>query len=423
LEQFVIKGGKPLYGTVRVQGAKNAALPILAATLLTEGIHEIRDIPRLSDIEVMERILRVLGVKVKWDGNHMKLETSGIRTSHIPESLMRLMRSSIFLMGPLLSRLKEVSVTRPGGCTIGARPIDLHLKGLRLLGAEIEEKEGTIHCRARKLTGTAIPLDLPSVGATENIMMAAVRAEGVTVIQNAAREPEIVDLQRFLNRMGADVSGAGTSTITIRGVQRLIPATHEVIPDRIVAGTLATAAIATGGEILLTHVVPDHLESTLTILRQTGARIKQEGDVLWIRSAPVLKGVEKVKTAPYPGFPTDMQPQLMTLLSISEGISSIEEKIFDGRFKHVNELVQMGADLTVQNEAVEIRGVPRLRGAVVKATDLRAGAALVIAGLTASGTTHVQGLSHIDRGYERLDRTLLKLGGQIQRYHGKIASL
>ncbi|MFC4076528.1 UDP-N-acetylglucosamine 1-carboxyvinyltransferase [Salinithrix halophila] len=422
MEQFVIKGGKPLYGTVRVQGAKNSALPILAATLLVEGIHEIRDVPHLSDTDVMSQILQALGVKMRWDGNNVKLETSSIKTARIPEFLMRQMRSSIFLMGPLLSRLQEVIISRPGGCAIGARPIDLHLKGLSLLGAEIEEGDGFIRCSASRLTGAEVRLDLPSVGATENIMMAAVRAEGETVIKNAAREPEISDLERFLNLMGADVHGAGTDTIVIRGVQRLTPVSYEVIPDRIVAGTLAAAAVMTGGEVLLTHVIREHMQSTLNLLERAGATLKHEGDVLWVKGTSRLRGVGEVVTEPYPGFPTDMQPQVMALLSVTDGQSVISERVFDGRFKHVHELARMGADLVPRAHSVEIRGVPRLTGATVQATDLRAGAALVIAGLAAHGTTRVLGLNHIDRGYERLDRTLLQLGGQIQRWTGKIAS-
>jgi UDP-N-acetylglucosamine 1-carboxyvinyltransferase len=421
LEQFVIKGGKPLYGTVRVQGAKNSALPILAATLLVEGIHEIRDVPHLSDITVMNEILKSLGVKMRWDGNTVKLETSTLKSSRIPEILMRQMRSSIFLMGPLLSRLGEVALTRPGGCAIGARPIDLHLQGLEALGARVEDDGESIRCTATRLTGAEIHLALPSVGATENIMMAAVRAEGDTIIRNAAREPEIMDLQRFLNRMGADIRGAGTKTITIRGVKRLHPVSYEVIPDRIVAGTLATAAAITGGEVLLTHVMPDHMTSTLALLQQAGVQLKSEGDVLWVKGGGRLSAVGEVVTQPYPGFPTDMQPQIMTLLSVTQGKSIIQEGIFDGRFKHVHELIRMGARLTIHDNRVEIEGVPALSGTVVEATDLRAGAALVIAGLAAQGTTHVRGLTHIDRGYERLEQILLQLGGQIQRHPGKRA--
>ncbi len=415
MEQFVIEGGKPLYGTVRIHGAKNAALPILAATLLTGGIHEIYDVPRLKDIEVMGRILGALGTRFSRTGARIQVDTSTLRTGHIPDVLMRQMRSSIFLMGPLLSRLGEVSVTRPGGCAIGKRPIDLHLYGLQSLGAHIEEKDGLIRCSARNLTGATIHFKTPSVGATENVMLAAVKAEGTTVIRNAAREPEIVDLQSFLNRMGADVQGAGPDTIIIRGVEELRPASHEIIPDRIVAGTLAVAAAAAGGDVTLTNTIPDHLRYTLDLLGKAGAQVSPEGDAIRIRSDRRLRAVGRIETQPYPGFPTDMQPQMMALLSLAEGTSVICENIFDARLKHVGELVRMGADLTVDGKAVWIRGVPSLTGAEVEATDLRAGAALVVAGLTARGVTRVGGVQHIDRGYDGLEDMLCALGGRIYR--------
>lgn len=415
MEQFVIEGGKPLYGTVRIHGAKNAALPILAATILTGGIHEIYDVPRLKDIEVMGCILGALGTRFSRTGTRIQVDTSTLRTGHIPDVLMRQMRSSIFLMGPLLSRLGEVSVTRPGGCAIGSRPIDLHLYGLRSLGAHIEEKDGLIRCTARKLTGATIRFKIPSVGATENVMLAAVKAEGTTVIRNAAREPEIVDLQSFLNRMGADVQGAGTDTIIIRGVRELHPATHEIIPDRIVAGTLAVAAAAAGGEVTLTNTIPDHLRCTLHLLEKAGVNVSPEGDAIRIKSDGRYRAVGRIETRPHPGFPTDMQPQMMAFLCRAEGSSVICERIFDARLKHVGELTRMGADLTVEGNTVLIRGVPYLTGADVEATDLRAGAALVIAGLTARGITRVGGVQHIDRGYEGLEEILRSLGGRIYR--------
>ena len=415
MEQFVIEGEKPLYGTVRIHGAKNAALPILAATLLSGGIHEIHDVPRLKDIEVMGRILGALGSRFSRTGTRIQVDASTLRTCHIPDVLMRRMRSSIFLMGPLLSRLGEVSVTRPGGCAIGSRPIDLHLYGLQSLGAHIEEKDGLIRCSARKLTGTTIHFKTPSVGATENVMLAAVRAEGTTVIRNAAREPEIVDLQAFLNRMGADVRGAGTDTIVIRGVRELRPASHEIIPDRIVAGTLAVAAAAAGGEVTLTNTIPDHLRCTLNLLKRAGVSVSSEGDAIRVRSEGRHRAVGRIETQPYPGFPTDMQPQMMAFLCLAEGTSVICERIFDARLKHVGELVRMGADLTVDGNTVWIRGVPHLTGADVEATDLRAGAALVVAGLAARGITRVGGVQHIDRGYEGLEEILRSLGGRIYR--------
>jgi len=343
------------------------------------------------------------------------VDTSSLQTGHIPDVLMRQMRSSIFLMGPLLSRLGEVSVTRPGGCAIGSRPIDLHLHGLRSLGAHIEERDGLIRCTARKLTGATIRFKIPSVGATENVMLAAVKAEGTTIIQNAAREPEIVDLQSFLNRMGADVQGAGTDTIIIRGVRELHPTTHEIIPDRIVAGTLAVAAAAAGGEVTLTNTIPDHLRCTLHLLEKAGVNVVSEGDAIRIKSDGRYRAVGRIETQPYPGFPTDMQPQMMAFLCRAEGISVICERIFDARLKHVSELTRMGADLTVEGNTVRIRGVPHLTGADVEATDLRAGAALVIAGLTARGITRVGGVQHIDRGYEGLEEILRSLGARICR--------
>lgn len=421
MAHFFIEGGRPLFGNVRIQGAKNAALPILAATVLTEGIHEIHNVPQLSDIEGMSRILGALGVKVTRDGNTVRLDTTMIHSSYIPEKLMQQMRSSIFLMGPLLARLKEVCVTHPGGCAIGKRPIDLHLEGLRLLGAEVVEKDGMIQCSAKRLTGRRICFDLPSVGATENVMMAAVRAEGVTVIKNAAREPEIVDLQAFLNQMGAKIDGAGTSEIVIHGVRHLTPASHHIIPDRIVTGTLAAAAVATGGEVTLTHTVPDHLTRVLDLLRQAGAIVEREKDVLKVSGTRLLQGVGRIVTAPYPGFPTDMQPQMMAVLASAEGTSTMEERIFDGRLNHVQELNRMGAALTVDRQEVHIHGVPGLEGADVQATDLRAGAALVIAGLSAAGTTRVSGVEHIERGYEQLDHILRQLGGNIVRIPSEVS--
>lgn len=415
MAHYFIEGGRPLYGKVRVQGAKNAALPILAATVLAEGIHEIHDVPQLSDIEAMGRILESLGVKVKRNGNTVYLDTRTIHSSYIPASLMKRMRSSIFLMGPLLARQREVCVTRPGGCAIGERPIDLHLKGLRLLGAEVIEKDGQIRCTAKKLTGRKVRFELPSVGATENIMMAAVRANGVTIIQNAAREPEIIDLQNFLNGMGAQIRGAGTSQIVIHGVEHLTPISYRIIPDRIVTGTLAAAVAATGGEVIMTHTVPEHSTTVLNLLRQAGATIAADKDTLKVSGKKRLQGVGRIVTEPYPGFPTDMQPQMMAVLATATGKSMMEERIFDARLKHVRELNRMGASITIEKQGVQICGVPTLKGADVQATDLRAGAALVIAGLCAEGTTRVSGIEHIERGYEQLDLVFQQLGGKVAR--------
>lgn len=416
MEKLVIEGGKPLSGTVRIHGAKNAALPVLAASLMADGVHRIGNVPDLLDIHVMLQILRDLGCKAELKDDVVTLETSSVHSSHIPEDLMGQMRSSIFLMGPLLSRFGHVQVYQPGGCAIGERKIDLHLKGLQALGATIEESGNTITCRAERLVGTDIVLDYPSVGATENIMMAAAMAEGVTTITNAAREPEIQDLQNFLNAMGAKMIGAGTDTITIEGVRRLEPRAYRVIPDRIVAGTLMVAAAATKGNITLENVCPSHLTSVSHALKRAGAQIAVDGDIMNVSCSTRPKAVERIVTSPYPSFPTDLQAQMMVLLSLADGISVIKETVFEGRFKHVDELSRMGADIRVDLNSAFIRGVPRLYGATVEATDLRAGAALVIAGLAANGTTVVEQIHHIDRGYSRIEYLFQRLGAKIKRY-------
>lgn len=415
LDKLVIEGGRPLSGTIHIHGAKNAALPILAASLLSEGAVQLRNVPRLLDIDVMLGILSRLGCKTVHKGDTVMIDASSADSSHVPEDLMKQMRSSIFLMGPLLARFKEVCIYQPGGCAIGERKIDLHLRGLQALGAEIEEQEQQIWCRASKLVGNDIHLDFPSVGATENIMMAAALAEGTTVITNAAREPEIQDLQNFLNSMGASIMGAGTDTITIQGVTRLYPCDYEIIPDRIVAGTALIAAAATRGTVTLTHCNPSHLVSLLHVLRRAGVQISTCNDIITVSSVGRLKAVERIVTSPYPSFPTDLQSQIMVLLSLADGVSLMKETVFEGRFKHVDELVRMGADISVDMNAAIIRGVPRLYGATVEATDLRAGAALVIAGLAAQGKTIVEQVYHIDRGYDRIEVMFQRLGGIVSR--------
>jgi UDP-N-acetylglucosamine 1-carboxyvinyltransferase len=417
VEKLVIEGGKPLSGTVRIHGAKNAALPILAACTMTSGIHRIGNVPDLLDIHVMLDILRALGCKAELRDDVVSLETSSANCTHVPEELMKLMRSSIFLMGPLLARFGEVRVHQPGGCAIGERKIDLHLKGLQALGAVIEESGNTITCRADRLIGADITLDYPSVGATENIMMAAALAEGVTTISNAAREPEIQDLQNFLNEMGAKMIGAGTDTITVEGVSSLTPRAYRIIPDRIVAGTLMVAAAATRGSVTLEHVCPAHLNSVIHVLKRSGVQIAVDDDIIVVNSCSRPKAVDRIVTSPFPSFPTDLQAQLMVLLSLAEGVSVIKETVFEGRFKHVDELSRMGADIRVDMSSAIIRGVPRLYGATVEATDLRAGAALVIAGLAANGTTVVEQIHHIDRGYDRIERIFGRLGAKIERYN------
>jgi len=415
LEKLVIEGGRPLIGTVRIHGAKNAALPILAAALMAEGVHRIENVPDLLDIHVMLDILRALGCQGGLVGDTIVLDTSTANSSHVPESLMGQMRSSIFLMGPLLSRFGHVKVYQPGGCAIGERKIDLHLRGLEALGATIEIKGNMIECRAKKLTGADIVLDYPSVGATENIMMAAAMADGITTITNAAREPEIQDLQAFLNAMGVNVIGAGTDTITIEGARRLTPCTHRIIPDRIVAGTVMVAAAATRGNVTLENVCPAHLTSVTYVLRRAGVQIRIGDDIMNVSCSSRPKPLDRIVTSPYPSFPTDLQAQMMVLLALSDGVSVIKETVFDSRFKHVDELSRMGADIRVDLNSAFIRGVPRLYGATVEATDLRAGAALVIAGLAAHGTTVVEQIHHIDRGYDRIETMFSRLGAKIER--------
>lgn len=416
LDKLVIEGGKALSGTVRIHGAKNAALPILAACLLAEGEVHLHNVPWLLDIEVMMSILNRLGCQTRHEQEMVIVDTSTANSFHVPEDLMKQMRSSIFLMGPLLARFGEVTFYQPGGCAIGERKIDLHLHGLRALGAEIEENDQQILCKARKLVGADIHLDFPSVGATENIMMAAVLAEGTTTITNAAREPEIQDLQNFLNQMGAGIIGAGTDTITIQGVKKLNPCTYEIIPDRIVAGTVMIAAVATRGTVTLTHCNPTHLTSLIHVLKRAGVQIGVCNDIISVSCMGRPKAVERIITSPYPSFPTDLQSQVMVLLTLSDGFSVMKETVFEGRFKHVDELTVMGADISIDRNYAFIRGVQRLYGATVEATDLRAGAALVIAGLAAQGKTIVEQVHHIDRGYDHIERLFQKLGADIQRH-------
>jgi UDP-N-acetylglucosamine 1-carboxyvinyltransferase len=415
VERLAIVGGRPLTGSVRVHGAKNAALPILAASVLAAGKSTITDVPDLKDIRVMSQILESLGAKVSIEGRTAQVDSSTIHTFEVPEEMMRQMRSSIFLMGPILARFGTVRVSKPGGCTIGSRPIDLHLKGLKALGANIEEKGGYIQCTTERLRGDHIYLDIPSVGTTENLMMAATLAEGTTTIGNAAREPEIVDLARFLNKMGAKISGAGEDTITIQGVEELRPTRHTIIPDRIVAGTFLLAGAITRGDIRLINVIPGHLGVVLTKLREAGVEIKVDRDIINVRSRGELRAVDRIQTAPYPGFPTDLQAPFMSLLTIAKGSSIVSETIFEERFKHVSELRRMGANIKVDLRTAFVQGVSELTAASVEASDLRAGAALVIAALAAKGVTHITGLQHIDRGYERIEDVLNSLGARAWR--------
>jgi len=415
LDKLVIEGGKRISGTIRIHGAKNAALPILAASVLAEEAVTIRNVPRLLDIEVMLNILQDLGCKTEHAGDRVTVNSSQLHSSHVPEHLMRQMRSSVFLMGPLLARFGEVEVYQPGGCAIGERKIDLHLRGLQALGAELRETGSRIVCTAKQLVGAEIILDFPSVGATENIMLAAVLAKGRTTIVGAAREPEIQDLQRFLNEMGGQVRGAGTDTITIDGVPSLSGCDFEIIPDRIVTGTVMVAAAATRGSVTLEGTQPGHLTSLIHVLRRAGIHIEVENAIMRIGAATRPRAVDRVVTSPYPAFPTDLQAQLMVLLSLADGVSVVKETVFEGRFKHVEELCRMGANIRLDLNTAFIRGVPKLYGTTVEATDLRAGAALVIAGLAGQGRTVVEHVHHIDRGYDRIENMFASLGADIVR--------
>ena len=403
MQKFMINGGNRLKGTIRTSGSKNATLPLLAACILCSGKSVIHEAPKLKDVEVMQDLLIYLGAEVARHRNSIEVDTSALQSIEISEELMRRMRASNLVLGALLGRFGRVRISYPGGCQIGSRPMNLHLKGLRELGANIEEKFGYITAEAQQLHGADIHLDLPSVGATENILMAAIFAKGVTTIKNAAKEPEIVDLQSLLNKMGARVTGAGTDTIKIEGVAHgtLKPAEHKVIPDRIEAGTHLVACAIT--EVTSCHkCYTEHLEPVLAKLRECNVNLTVYDDRIRVQGNRRIKPVD-IKTLHHPGFPTDMQPQMMALLSVADGTSIITETIFENRFKHVAELRRMGADITVEGQSAIIKGVDRMSGAYIEASDLRAGAALVLAALAAENGTVIGDVEHIDRGYERLE--------------------
>lgn len=415
MNRLSIEGGIPLEGSVRVHGAKNAVLPILAATILNRGINVIHDCPDLKDVRTTMKILNFLGAKAWREGGTVTVDTRGRLTDHIPDELMREMRSSIFFMGAILSRCGSARISAPGGCELGPRPIDLHEKALRELGAEIEESHGYINCRAKRLAGANLHLSFPSVGATENAMLAAVTAEGRTVMTNVAKEPEIVDLADFLNKMGADIRGAGTGVIEINGTTELHGAEHTVIPDRIVATTYLTAAAITGGTVELTNVQPGHITAVLSALKDCGCNLYIKERSVVLHAPALLRPLNYIKTLPYPGFPTDAQAPVMAMLTLARGTSIITETMFESRYKHVEELVRMGADIRVDGRVAVIRGVAELSGAAVSAMDLRGGAALVVAGLAARGTTVISNVHYIDRGYENIEENLRTLGAKIQR--------
>lgn len=414
MEKIILYGGNRLTGEVSVSGAKNAILPILAATVIGGNESTIFNVPKLRDVEVMEEILIALGCRIKRMDNMMWVDSKPLNQVKIPDELAREMRSSIILMGAMLSRCGEAIISYPGGCEIGPRPIDMHLKALRDMGAEIEESHGFIYSKAKELKGTEIQLDYPSVGATENIILAAVRAKGTTVIRNAAREPEIVDLQNYLNKAGARISGAGTSIVIVEGVKRLGDVTYNTMPDRIVAGTYMIASAITQGEIILKNVITDHLQAIIAKLKEAGCLIYSDEDSLKIVGPEKIKSIEMVQTLPYPGFPTDMQAQIMALLSIANGTSIISETVFENRFKHVEELIRMGANIKTFGKVAIIKGVNELTGAKTAAKDLRGGASLVLAGLAAKGKTEIENVYHIKRGYEDFHKTLRELGAHIE---------
>jgi len=416
MDSLLIKGGVPLHGEVTISGAKNAVLPIMAATLLTSEPCVIRRVPQLSDVKFMAQILTWLGAQVRVEGDSIRVHAKKIKGSG-DYDLIRKMRGSICIMGPLLGRLKKATVSLPGGCVIGARPINLHLKGFAALGARVTIEAGYVQAAAKRLIGSAIFLGGragSTVLGTANVMMAAVLAEGVTIIESAACEPEVVDLADFLNAMGARVSGAGSPTISITGVKELHGAEHTVIPDRIEAATYAIAAAATDGKVTLRGARPDHLHAVLDKLKDSGAKVEWDATGLTVSRNGRLKPVD-ITTLPYSGFPTDAQAQMMALMALTPGISIITERIFESRFMHVSELTRLGADIEIEGPSAIVKGGKRLSGAPVMASDLRASAALVIAGLAARGTTQVNRVYHIDRGYENIDGKLRQLGARVER--------
>ena len=413
MDKIIIEGGRPLNGTVQISGAKNAALPILAATLLADGVHRLHNIPHLRDIRTAKTLLYHLGATFE-EGNPLCVHTDTVDSHEAPYDLVKTMRASVLVLGPLVARFKKARVSLPGGCAIGARPINLHLSGLERLGVNIELKHGYVEASAKSLSGNHIYFDIPTVTGTANLMMAAVLAEGQTVLENAAREPEVVDLARCLTSMGASIQGVGTSVITIEGVPELQPMDHVIMPDRIEAATYLTAAGITRGAITIAPCIPDNLESVIHKLEQAGMKFEISEDSIKSFGGEVIRSID-IKTNPYPGFPTDMQAQIMAMMSLAEGQSIITEKIFENRFMHVSELKRMGADISIEGNTAVVRGRPKLQGAPVMATDLRASASLVLAGLAAEGVTEISRVYHLDRGYERLEEKFSGVGARIER--------
>ena len=417
MPKILVRKSGPLEGTVKIDGAKNAALPIIAASLLGTEPIVLEDVPNLVDVKIILKVLESLGAKVEFlSENRVSIDSSKINSFVTDRSLMEKMRASFLVMGPLLARFGRADAFLPGGCAIGSRPIDLHLKGFKILGALIEEEPDKISARCEKLYGDTIYLDFPSVGATQNIMMAATLAKGETIIENAAKEPEIVDLGNFLNKMGAKISGAGTSTIRIIGVEKLGGTVHTIIPDRIEAATFMIAAAITGGKVVVQNCISNHIKPVIAKLKETGAYVvvNEDEDSIFVKGSDKIKGTD-IKTLPYPGFPTDVQAQFMAYLCVCEDQSKVTETVFENRFMHVDELNKMGAIIATSGKEARIAGVRKLSGAEVNATDLRAGAALVLAGLVAEGTTIIGNIYHIDRGYNDFVGKMKSLGANIER--------
>ena len=419
MQNIVIKGGARLTGEVHVSGAKNAALPILASSLLASGRSVYRNVPDLGDVRTMEKLLHELGAEVTTKGGVTQVDTAPVKSFEAPYDLVKTMRASVLVLGPLLARHGRARVSLPGGCAIGARPIDQHLNGLALMGAKIELAHGYVTARAKRLHGATIVFDMVTVTGTENLMMAAALAKGRTTLENAAREPEVEELARVLNKMGARIKGAGTPVISIEGVDELQPVEHAIIPDRIEAGTLLVAAAITRGDVLVRDCLPEHMDAVLAKLRATGAEVSADGDGIRVRGRADLKPAD-ISTQPFPGFPTDMQAQFMVLMTRARGQSVLSETIFENRYMHVPELQRMGADIVVEGRTAIVRGPTRLTGATVMATDLRASASLVLAGLIADGTTEILRIYHLDRGYDRLDKKLRALGADVRRAKGTL---
>lgn len=414
MDEIVIIGGNRLRGEVRISGAKNSALPILASTILGGGECVITNVPRVVDVLTMGKLLGILGAQVSHEANRAVIKADVIHSTEAPYDLVKTMRASVLVLGPLLARWGEAKVSLPGGCAIGSRPVNLHLAGLAKLGADISIEHGYITARAKRLKGARIYCDTTTVTGTENLMMAACLAEGTSVIENAAKEPEIVDLAEFLVKRGARITGAGTDVLVIEGVRELHGADHEVIPDRIEAGTHLVAGAITDGDVTITHCRPAHLEAVLMKLREAGADVHVEAQTVRIKRNGRLKGVD-IRTLPFPGFPTDMQAQMVALMALTEGTSVVTETVFESRFMHVEELRRMGADIRVEGNRLVVTGRPILTGAPVMASDLRASAGLILAGLAAEGATEVQRVYHLDRGYERIEDKLRAVGANIER--------